>query len=166
MSYFYILYIARTTSHVRCTIRCRMLHVRHRTSCTYDIVYTYDIVGGKNPDDGQHDIEWGSPTALHVTTMNVKPRRRTDIEHSPAMIEVMNRNNLKYAFGHGPLSRKIEENISPITVASERVRPTTDISRQERKRQIMQMARSVCVFNDGDVRWCNERLGGVLCVFN
>ncbi len=50
MSYVYILYIARTTSHVRCTIRCRVLHVRCRTSCTYDIVRTYDIVGGKNPD--------------------------------------------------------------------------------------------------------------------
>jgi hypothetical protein len=36
--------------HVRCTTRCRMLHVRHRTSCTYDIEYTYDIVGGKNPE--------------------------------------------------------------------------------------------------------------------
>ncbi len=44
------LHIARTTSHVRCTSRCRMLHVRC-TSCTYDIVYTYDIVGGKNPDE-------------------------------------------------------------------------------------------------------------------
>jgi hypothetical protein len=44
------LYIARTTSHVRYTIRCRMSHVRCRTSCTYDIVRTYDIVGGKNPD--------------------------------------------------------------------------------------------------------------------
>ncbi len=37
---------------------------------------------------GQHGIEWGSPTALHVTRMNVK--RKADIEHSPAMIEVMN----------------------------------------------------------------------------
>ena len=37
---------------------------------------------------GQHDIEWGSPTALHVTRMNVKPL--ANIEHSPAMIEVMN----------------------------------------------------------------------------
>jgi hypothetical protein len=32
---------------------------------------------------------------------------------------------------------KIQENISPITV--ELVRPTTDISRQERKRQIVRM---------------------------
>ncbi len=37
---------------------------------------------------GQHDIEWGPPTALHVTRMNVK--RKADIEHSLAMIEVMN----------------------------------------------------------------------------
>ncbi len=37
---------------------------------------------------GQHNIEWGSPTALHVTRMNVN--RKADIEHSPAMIEVMN----------------------------------------------------------------------------
>ena len=74
-------------------------------------------------------------------------KRKADIEHSPAMVEVMNR--IKYAFGHGPLARKIQENISPITV--ERVRPTTDISRQERKRQIVRMAHSVYVFNDGDV---------------
>ncbi len=37
---------------------------------------------------GQHDIEWGSPTALYVTRMNVK--RKAEIEHSPAIIEVMN----------------------------------------------------------------------------
>ncbi len=73
--------------------------------------------------------------------------RKADDENSPAMIEVMNR--IKYAFGYGPLARKIQENISPITV--ERVRPTTDISRQERKRQILQMAHSIYVFNDGDV---------------
>jgi hypothetical protein len=94
---------------------------------------------------GQHDIEWGLPTALHVTRMNV--RRKADIEHSPAMIEVMNR--IKYAFGHGSLAKKIQEKISPITV--ERVRPTTDISRQELKRQIVRMAHPVHVFNDGDV---------------
>jgi hypothetical protein len=69
--------------------------------------------------------------------------RKADIEHSPAMIEVMNR--IKYAFGHGPLARKIQENISPITV--ERVRPTTDISRLERKRQIVRMAHTENVFN-------------------
>ena len=72
---------------------------------------------------------------------------KADNEHSPAMIEVMNR--IKYAFCHGPLARKIQENVSPITV--ECVRPTTDISRQERNRQIVQMAHSVYVFNDGDV---------------
>ena len=83
----------------------------------------------------------GSPTALHVTKMKMK--RKADIEHSPAMIEVMNR--IKYAFGHGPLARKIQENISPITV--ERVRQTTDIIRQEpeRKRQIVRVAHSVIV---------------------
>jgi hypothetical protein len=96
---------------------------------------------------GQHDIEWDSPTALHVTRMNVMRKADSDNEHSPAMIEVMNR--IKYAFSHGPFARKIQENISPITV--ERVRPTTDISRQERKRQIVQMAHSVYVFKDGDV---------------
>ncbi len=37
---------------------------------------------------GQHDIEWGSPTALHVIRMNVKSK--ADIEHSSAMNEVMN----------------------------------------------------------------------------
>jgi hypothetical protein len=94
---------------------------------------------------GQHYTEWDSPTALHVTRMNVM--RKADNEHSPAMIEVMNR--IKYAFGHGPLARKIQENISPITV--ERVRPTTDISRQERNRQIVRMSHSVYVFSDGDV---------------
>jgi hypothetical protein len=49
------------------------------------------------------------------------------------MIEVMNR--FKYVFSHRPLVRitEIQDNILPITV--ERVRPTTDISRQERKRQ-------------------------------
>jgi hypothetical protein len=61
---------------------------------------------------GQHYIEWNSPTALHVTKMNVM--RKADNEHSPAMIEVMNR--IKYTFGHGPLARKIQENISPITI--------------------------------------------------
>ncbi len=61
---------------------------------------------------GQHDIEWDSPTAIHVTRMNVM--RKADNEHPPAMIEVMNR--IKYAFGHGPLARKIQENISHITV--------------------------------------------------
>ena len=38
MLYVYILYIARTTSYVRCSTRCRMSHVRHRTCMTYDIV--------------------------------------------------------------------------------------------------------------------------------
>ena len=51
-------------------------------------------------------------------------KRKADIEHSLVMIEVMNR--IKYAFGHGPLARTIQDNFSPITV--ERVRPTTDIS--------------------------------------
>ncbi len=72
--------------------------------------------------------------------------RKADNEHSPAMIEVMNR--IKYVFGHGLLASKIQE-ISPITV--ELVRPTTDFSRKERKRQIVRMAHSVYVFNDGDV---------------
>ncbi len=94
---------------------------------------------------GQHDIEWDSLTALHVTRMNVM--RKADNEHSLAMIEVMNR--IKYAFGHGLLARKIQENISPITV--ERVRQTTDISRQERKRHVVRMDHSVYVFNDGGV---------------
>jgi hypothetical protein len=65
---------------------------------------------------GQHDIEWGLPIALRVTRMNVK--HKADIEHSLAMIEVMNR--IKYVFGHGHLARIIQDNISPITV--ERVR--------------------------------------------
>ncbi len=38
MSYVYTLYIARTTSYVRCSTRCRMSHVRCRTCMTYDIV--------------------------------------------------------------------------------------------------------------------------------
>jgi hypothetical protein len=71
---------------------------------------------------------------------------KANIEQTPAIIEVMNR--IKYALGNGPLARKIQENISPITV--QRVRPTIDISRQEQKRQIMRMAHSVYVFNDGD----------------
>ncbi len=79
--------------------------------------------------------------------MNVKCK--AGIEHSLAMIEVMNQ--IKYVFGHGLLVRitEIQDNISVITV--ERVGPTTDISRQERKRQIVRMAHSVYVFNDGDV---------------
>ena len=36
--YVYILYIARTTSYVRCSTRCRTSHVRCRTCMTYDIV--------------------------------------------------------------------------------------------------------------------------------
>ena len=46
---------------------------------------------------GQHDIEWGLPTALHVTRMNVKSK--ADIEHSLAMNKDINR--IKYVFGHG-----------------------------------------------------------------
>jgi hypothetical protein len=38
---------------------------------------------------GQHDIESGLPTALHVTLMNVK--HKADVEHSLAMFEVMSR---------------------------------------------------------------------------
>ncbi len=74
------------------------------------------------------------------------------------LLEVMNR--IEYVFGHGLLPRitEIQDNISPITV--ERERPTTDISRQERKRQIMRMAYSVHVFNDGDVMV----FGGVMTV--
>ncbi len=71
-------------------------------------------------------------------------KRKADIEHSLAMIEVLNQ--IKY---DGLLARKIQDYISPITV--ERARPTTDISRQEQKRQIVRMAHSVYVFNDGDV---------------
>jgi hypothetical protein len=51
-------------------------------------------------------------------------KRKADIEHSLAMIEVLNQ--IKY---DGLLARKIQDYISPITV--ERARPTTDISRQE-----------------------------------
>jgi hypothetical protein len=93
---------------------------------------------------GQHDIEWGLPTALRVTMMNVK--HNADIEHSLAMIKVMNR--IKYVFWHGPLARitEIQDNISPIT--AEPVRPTTDISRQELKRQIVLMTHSVHDFNN------------------
>ncbi len=38
MSYVYTLYIALTTSYVRCSTRCRTSHVRCRTYMTYDIV--------------------------------------------------------------------------------------------------------------------------------
>ncbi len=71
-----------------------LLYVKERLAIYYSLLK-------RSPrfSNGQHDIEWGSPTALHVTRMNVK--RKADIEHSPAMIEVMNR--IKYAFGHAPL---------------------------------------------------------------
>jgi hypothetical protein len=67
-----------------------LLHVKERLAIYYSLLkrslrFSY----------GQQDIEWGSPTALHVIRMNVK--RKADIEHSPAMIEVMIR--IKYAFG-------------------------------------------------------------------
>jgi hypothetical protein len=117
-----------------------LLYVKERLAIYYSLLKRY-----LRYSHGQHDIEWGSPTALHVTMMNVK--RKAYVEHPPAMIEVMNR--IKYIFGHGPLARKIQENILPITV--ERVRQTTDTSRQERKKQIVRMAHSVYVFNDGDV---------------
>jgi hypothetical protein len=118
----------------------KLLYVKQRLAIYYSLLkrslrFSY----------GQHDIEWGSPMAQHVTRMNVM--RKADNEHSPAMIEVLN--GIKYAFGHGPLARKTQENISPITF--ERMRLTTDISRQERKRQIVRMAHSVYVFNDRDV---------------
>jgi hypothetical protein len=78
--------------------------------------------------------------------MNVK--HQADIEHSLAMFEIMNR--IKYVFCHGPLARitEIQDNISPITV--ERVRPTSAISRHEKKKQILQMVPSVHVVNAGD----------------
>ncbi len=79
MSYVYILYIARTTSHVRCTTRCRMLHVRHRTSCTYDIVYTYDIVGGKNPDDVNQ-------TAHFIWSRSVRPPAPTSLSRTLGLV--------------------------------------------------------------------------------
>jgi hypothetical protein len=71
MSYVYILYIARTTSYVRCSTRCRMLHVRCRTCMTYDIVRdvrTYDIVGGKNPDVRRRPGRGGSRRRIPKTT--------------------------------------------------------------------------------------------------
>jgi hypothetical protein len=82
--------------------------------------------------------QWGLPMALHVAMMNAKHKADIEHWHSLAMIEVMNR--IKHVFGHGPLARitEIQYNISTITL--ERVRPTTDISSQERKRQIVRMA--------------------------
>ncbi len=50
-----------------------MLNVRCRTSCVYDIVRTYDIVGGKNPDGNRtaelidrEDAQHGSRQASSV----------------------------------------------------------------------------------------------------
>jgi hypothetical protein len=79
-----------------------LLYVKERLAIYYrllkrSLLYSY----------GQHDTEWGSPTALHVIRMNVK--RKADIEHSLAMIEVMNQ--IKYVFGHGPF-RGIYKKIS------------------------------------------------------
>ncbi len=59
---------------------------------------------------GQHYIEWDSPTALNVTRTN--EMRKADNEHSPAMIEVMNR--IKYAFCHGPLRGKYKKISHPL----------------------------------------------------
>jgi hypothetical protein len=75
--------------------------------------------------------------------MNVK--HKANIEHSFAVIEVMNR--IEYRFGLEPLARitGIQDNISP--TKTERVRQTTAISRREQKRQFMRMAHSVFVFN-------------------
>jgi hypothetical protein len=120
-----------------------LLYVKERLAIYYTLLKRSLLFSYGQHDC--HDIEWGPPTALHVTMMNVK--RKADIEHSLAMIEVMNR--IKYVFCHGPLARitEIQDNISPITV--ERVRQTTDISsRQERKTQMVRMAHSVHVFNE------------------
>ncbi len=128
-------------------LRCywNILYVKERLAIYYSLLKSY-----LRFSYGQHDIEWGPPTALHVTRMNVKRRKRKAyIEHSLAMIELEVMNRIKYVLGHGPLARIIQDNISPITV--DRVRPMTDINRKERKRQIVRMAHSVHVFNDGDV---------------
>ncbi len=86
-----------------------LLYVKERLAINYSLLkrslrYSY----------GQHDIEWAPPTALHVAMMNVT--HKADIEHSPAMIEVMNQ--IKYVFYNGPLARITEkqDNISPITL--------------------------------------------------
>jgi hypothetical protein len=121
-----------------------LLHVKERLAIYYSLLKRY-----LRFSYGQHYIEWDSPTALNVTRINVMRKADNASEHSPALIEVMVQ--IKYAFGHGPLARKIQEKISPITV--ERVRPTINISSQEpeRKRQIVRMTHSVYIFNDGDV---------------
>ena len=73
-TYDVVRHIARTTSYVRYDTRFRRLHVRCRTSCTYDIVYTYDIVGGKNPDVGYRHPgrDRDSDLASHRGTVDVK----------------------------------------------------------------------------------------------
>jgi hypothetical protein len=52
---------------------------------------------------GQHKIEWGLPTAPHVTMMNMK--HKADIEHSLALVKIMN--GIQYAFCHGLQKYKI-----------------------------------------------------------
>jgi hypothetical protein len=57
----------------QCTTRCRMLHVLHCMSCTFNIVYTYDIVGGKNPDAGMPGPGPSLTVTAGVTTAGQGP---------------------------------------------------------------------------------------------
>ncbi len=88
-------------------LRCyvNLLYVKERLAINYSLLrrslrFSY----------GQHDIEWGSPTVLHVTRMKVMSK--ADNEHSLAMIEVKNR--IKYAFSHGPLRGKYKKISHPL----------------------------------------------------
>ena len=106
---------------------------------------------------GQHDIEWcqqftehqlsitgrkpSTPLhkALHKTLMDVK--RKADCEQPLATIDVMNR--IARVFGYGPLrgATEVSGHYNLFLREVECARPTTSLSRKERKEVAVRVAR-------------------------
>jgi hypothetical protein len=112
---------------------------------------------------GQHDIEWcqqftahqlsiiGSKPAtplykaLYKTLMDVK--RKADCEQPLATIDVMNR--IARVFGYGPLygTTEVSGHYNLFLREVECSRPTTNLSRKERKEAAVRVARPECVYS-------------------
>jgi hypothetical protein len=111
----------------------------------------------------QHDIEWcqqfmaqqlsiiGSEPAttlykaLYKTLMNVK--RKADCEQPLAKIDVMNR--IARVFGYGPLlgTTEVSGHYNLFLREVECARPTTNLSRKERKEAAVRVASPECVYS-------------------
>ena len=81
MSYVAYLYIARTTSYLRCCTRHRTSDVRCRTYRRKTSYVTYDIVGGKNPDVGVRTPRF--PVKFNGVTSATKFPARVCLGHGP-----------------------------------------------------------------------------------